>query len=39
MNPADRKKTACSTDKGHYEFQRMPFGLKGVSGTFQRLLN
>jgi len=39
MNPADREKTAFSTDKGHYEFLRMPFGLKGAPGTFQRLMN
>lgn len=39
MNPADREKTAFSTDKGHYEFSRMPFGLKGASGTFQRFMN
>lgn len=39
MKPADREKTAFSTDKGHYEFLRMPFGLKGAPGTFQRLMN
>lgn len=39
MNPIDREKTAFSTDKGHYEFSCMPFGLKGVPGTFQRLMN
>jgi len=39
MNPTDREKTAFSTDKGHYEFSRMPFGLKGAPGTFQRLMN
>lgn len=39
MNPSDREKTAFSTDKGHYEFLRMPFGLKGAPGTFQRLMN
>ncbi|KAL4126715.1 hypothetical protein QTP88_010924 [Uroleucon formosanum] len=39
MNPADREKTAFSTDKGHFEFLRMPFGLKGAPGTFQRMIN
>jgi len=39
MNLTDREKTAFSTDKGHYEFSRMPFGLKGALGTFQRLMN
>ena len=39
MNPADREKTAFSTDKGHYEFSSMPFGLKGAPGTFKRLMN
>ncbi|KAF0760288.1 Uncharacterized protein FWK35_00008879 [Aphis craccivora] len=36
MDPADHSKTAWSTDRGHFEFKRMPFGLKG---TFQRLMN
>jgi hypothetical protein len=39
MNPADCEKTAFSTDKGHFEYLRMPFGLKGAPGTFQRLMN
>lgn len=39
MDPSDRCKTAFSTDRGHFEFERMPFGLKGAPGTFQRLMN
>lgn len=33
-NPSDREKTAFSTDKGHFEFLIMPFGLKRAPGTF-----
>jgi len=39
MNVADREKTVFSTDKDHYEFLRMPFGLKAAPRTFQRLMN
>lgn len=39
MHPEHREKTAFSTDKGHYEFLRVPFGLKGAPALFQRLMN
>ena len=39
MKPEDISKTAFSTPYGHYEFTRMPFGLKNSPSTFQRLMN
>ena len=39
MNPRDRQKTAFTTNNGHYEYLRMPFGLKGAPATFQRLMD
>lgn len=35
----DRQKTAFSTQNGHYEFLRMPFGLKTAPATFQRAMD
>lgn len=39
MDPKDRYKTAFSTPRGHWEFNRMPFGLKNAPATFQRLMD
>jgi transposase InsO family protein len=39
IRPEDRRKTAFSTPSGHYEFIRLPMGLKNSPSIFQRLMN
>ncbi|KAK7605320.1 hypothetical protein V9T40_007178 [Parthenolecanium corni] len=37
--PSDQEKTAFSTHEGHFEYTRMPFGLKNAPRVFQRAMN
>lgn len=39
MAENDIQKTAFNTENGHYEFLRMPFGLKTAPATFQRVVD
>ncbi len=39
MAPKARAINVFSTPSGHYEWLRMPFGLKSAPITFQRLIN
>lgn len=39
MDPRDAHKTAFTTDEGHFEFDRMFFGLKNAPPEYQRAMN
>lgn len=39
MHPDDAHLTGIATDLGHFEYCRMPFGLKNASSSFQRLMS
>ncbi len=39
LEPGDGPKTAFSTKQGHWEYKRLPFGLKTAPATFQKMMN
>jgi len=39
LEQGEGPKTAFSTKQGHWEYQRLPFGLKTAPATFQRMMN
>lgn len=39
VHEKDTPKTAFTVENGHYEFIRMPFGLKNAPSTFQRIMD
>ncbi|KAL5805914.1 hypothetical protein ACOSQ3_028818 [Xanthoceras sorbifolium] len=39
MHPNDQEKTAFVTKRGIFYYKVMPFGLKNVGATYQRLVN
>jgi hypothetical protein len=39
LEEGEGPKTAFSTNQGHWEYRRLPFGLKTAPATFQKLMN
>jgi hypothetical protein len=39
LTDGDKANTAFSTKSGHWEYKRLPFGLKTAPLTFQRMIN
>ncbi|CAK9816796.1 Retrovirus-related Pol polyprotein from transposon 412 [Anthophora quadrimaculata] len=39
MDENSKKYTAFSTPQGHFQYRRMPFGLKNAPATFQRMID
>lgn len=39
IEPKSREKTAFSTPDGHYQFKRLPFGLKNAPTEFNRIIH
>ena len=39
MEEESKKYTAFSISEGHFEYERMPFGLKNSPATFQRMMD
>jgi hypothetical protein len=39
LEEGEGPKTAFSTKQGHWEYRRLPFGLKTAPATFQKLMN
>lgn len=39
IDEKDKEKTAFATKRGHFEFNRLPFGLCGAPATFQKIMN
>lgn len=38
MHPEDVEKTTFTVENGHYEFCRMPFGVKNAPSTFHKAM-